>query len=381
MPPLHKNDRIYLPQLDGLRFVAFFLVMLHHSVRAQDYFPMGSSLGTLLTGTAAFGWVGVDIFLTLSSFLIVTLLMLERQTAGTISIRSFYIRRALRIWPLYFGFVIFAFVLLPLVLPSPQPYTDTLAWHLFPFLTFTGNFSYAYFPSLTYAPHLWTISLEEQFYLAVPVLVLFAPLLGRSLGWWALGLLVLSAAFRLYIQLNQIKYPMLWVLPPCRLDPFVIGALCSWIYIARREWLNRSIGWFLAVLGIAGFVLVAQFDYIGGTSLDNVWQFTVIALSSGCLLLSAIARAGIGPILSWQPIVFLGKISFGLYVYHLLPIILELRFLQIGAHLGKSPLTWCLTLLVVFSATTLLSILSYYGYERPFVRLKERFELIRSRPA
>jgi peptidoglycan/LPS O-acetylase OafA/YrhL len=383
MPLPHPRERLYLPQLDGLRFVAFFLVLLHHNIRAPQYFPADSRLAAFLGGTGAFGWIGVDIFLTLSSFLIVTLLTLEQQATGTISIANFYIRRALRIWPLYFGFVIFAMVLLPLVLEAPQPYTDTLRWHLFPFLTFTGNFSYAYFPPpLPYAAHLWTISLEEQFYLAAPLLVMFAPRLGKALGWWALGLLAVSAAFRLYIQLNEVKYPMLWVLPPCRLDPFIAGAFCSWLYVTHRDWLqHRWLGRLLALLGVAGFVLVAQFSYIGSTSLDNVWQFTVIALSSGCLLLAALAPAGIGNLLSLKPVVFLGKISFGLYVYHLLPLTIELRYLRTGEHLGKTPLTWLLILSGILAATVLLSALSYYGYERPFVRLKARFESVKSRPA
>jgi peptidoglycan/LPS O-acetylase OafA/YrhL len=357
------------------------LVLIHHHITARYYFPAESKVGALLGGISTFGWAGVDIFLTLSSFLIVTLLMLERKVTGTISIRGFYIRRALRIWPLYLGFVVFGIVLLPLVLPAAQPYWDNVRWHLFLYLTFTGNFSYAYFPALNYAAHLWTISLEEQFYLVVPVLVVLAPLLGRSLGWWALGLMVIAAAFRLYIQANGVKYPIIWVMPVTRLDPFVVGAVCAWIYSSQRHLLSEKVGWPLAVCGVAGFALVAQGDYIGGRSLDAVWQFTLVAISSGALLLSALSKAGIGRMLSWPPVVFLGKISFGLYVYHLLPIMLEQRFLGLGDRLGKTPATWLLILAIVFSATVLLAVASYYGFERRFVRLKERYERIKSRPA
>jgi peptidoglycan/LPS O-acetylase OafA/YrhL len=270
-------------------------------------------------------------------------------------------------------------VLLPLVLTPLQPQGDTLRWHLFPFLTFTGNFSYAYFTSMHFAPHMWTISLEEQFYLAVPVLVVFAPALGRSIRWWALGLLLLTVAFRLYVQLNGIKYPMVWVLTPCRMDPFIVGAFCSWVYVSRREWLDRRIGWMLALAGIAGFVLVAQFARLG-PSVDVVWQLTVVALSAGCLLLSTVARAGTGPLMSWKPFVFLGKISFGLYVYHWIAITLQYRYLPVSTF-GTTPFAWLLTLLIVFGAITLVSVLSYYGYERPFVRLKENYERVKSRPA
>jgi peptidoglycan/LPS O-acetylase OafA/YrhL len=378
MPPLAKSDRLYLPQIDGLRFVAFFLVLIHHHVLAQPYFGEGSRLGRLLTGTSNFGWIGVDIFLTLSSFLIVTLLTMERDATGTISIRSFYIRRALRIWPLYFGFVIFAMILLPPLLG--RPYGNTLAWHLFPYLTFTGNFSYAYFPPDHFAAHLWTISLEEQFYFVAPTLVLFAPLMGKSIRWLTLGMLALTIAFRLYIQLNQVKYPMLWVLTPCRLDSFIVGGVCSWIYTRRKEWLDQRVGWLLALLGVGGFVLVAQFSWLGGSSLDNVWQFTVVSLSAGCLILSSVAAAGTAPLLSWKPVVFLGKISFGLYVYHWFVLTLQKKFLPIDGF-AKTPLTWFMFLVILFAGTTVLSVLSYYGFEKRFVRMKERFELVKSRPA
>lgn len=378
MLPLSKTDRLYLPQIDGLRFVAFFLVLIHHHAMAQPYFGDRSLLGRLLTGTHNFGWIGVDIFLTLSSFLIVTLLTIERNTTGTISIQSFYVRRALRIWPLYFGFVIFAMVLLPPMLG--RPYGNTLAWHLFPYLTFTGNFSYAYFPPDHFAAHLWTISLEEQFYLIAPTLVFFAPAIGKSMRWLMLGLLLLTIAFRLYIQLNQVKYPMLWVLTPCRLDSFIVGGVCSWIYMRRREWLGMRIGWILAFLAVGGFVLVAQYSLLWEASLDSVWQFTVVSLSAGCLILSSVAAAGTGPLLSWKPIVFLGKISFGLYVYHWFVLTLQKQFLPIDSF-AETPLTWFMFLVLLFVGTTALSVLSYYGFEKRFILMKKRFERVKSRPA
>src|SRR5438270_2293138 len=185
--------QLYLPQLDGLRFVAFFMVLLHHNATPRDYFAADSGFGKLLWLAGDWGFVGVDVFLTLSSFLIVTLLMMERNATGSISIKQFYIRRALRIWPLYYGYLLLAMVLLPLVWAMPQPLAETLGRHLFPFLTFTGNFSYAYFPAVQYAGHLWTISTEEQFYLMVPILVMFSPRVGKLLIAWGIGLLFFTA--------------------------------------------------------------------------------------------------------------------------------------------------------------------------------------------
>jgi peptidoglycan/LPS O-acetylase OafA/YrhL len=118
----------------------------------------------LLTRLNSFGWIGVDIFLALSSYLIFSLLMGEKGVSGTISIERFYICRALRIWPLYFPFLLIAFFLIPLLVVPFRDLRPALAQHLLPFLAFTGNLSYALFPkTLGFFAHLWTISLEEQF--------------------------------------------------------------------------------------------------------------------------------------------------------------------------------------------------------------------------
>jgi peptidoglycan/LPS O-acetylase OafA/YrhL len=101
---------------------------VNHYERANTVFPEGSFLGALLTRLSLFGWVGVDIFLTPSSFLIVTLLTLDRQRTGTVAIKSFYVRRILRIWPLYYGSVLFSMFCLPPLIS--QPYGHPLAWHL-----------------------------------------------------------------------------------------------------------------------------------------------------------------------------------------------------------------------------------------------------------
>src|ERR1700681_3727270 len=114
------SNRIYLPQVDGLRFVAAFLVLLSHFRPLADSFGTGP-LAQVFARIQQFGWIGVDIFLVLSSFLICLLLDVEKSTFGTVDIRRFYVRRLLRIWPLYFPYFLIAmFVLTPKILPPEQ---------------------------------------------------------------------------------------------------------------------------------------------------------------------------------------------------------------------------------------------------------------------
>src|ERR1051325_4991551 len=111
-----RQQRLYYPQLDGLRFFAYFFVLLSHYPDPTQYFE-SSALRVVLGKLHDFGWLGVDLFLVLSSFLIFSLLIEERARTKTLGVRAFYTRRALRIWPLYFPFLILSFMALPFLLP------------------------------------------------------------------------------------------------------------------------------------------------------------------------------------------------------------------------------------------------------------------------
>ena len=374
------RPHVHFPGLHGLRFFAALAVAVSHVELLKQYLGYPNRYDS--PALYELGRLSVTFFFVLSGFLITYLLLVEKESSGAIAVRAFYLRRVLRIWPLYYGYLLLAMVLLPLVWAMPQPLAETLGRHLFPFLTFTGNFSYAYFPAVQYAGHLWTISTEEQFYLMVPILVMFSPRVGKLLIAWGIGLLFFTAAVRFYIQWNAVKYPMIWILPAARMDPFVIGAACAWICAYRQRWLDRRYsGTALFGAGLSGFALVLQGDYITSGSFNLVWEFSLIAFAAGCFLLAALSRNGIGAALSLRPIVFLGKISFGLYVYHLFAILFEAKVIQIGESLGRTPATWLLTLTAVFTITALLASMSYYGFERRFILLKAQFGRVKSRPA
>jgi peptidoglycan/LPS O-acetylase OafA/YrhL len=335
----------------------------------------------LLTRLNSFGWIGVDIFLALSSYLIFSLLMEEKRVSGTISIERFYIRRALRIWPLYFPFLLIAFFLIPLLVMPFRDLKPALAQHLLPFLTFTGNLSYALFPkTLGFFAHLWTISLEEQFYFVAPVFVFFGSTLRPHA--WRLGLLVLAfaAGARWYVMGNAVPYPTVWVFTLCRLDPFVVGAGCALLLREHPAFACLPLGWLFLLLALGGFWAVTSAPQIG-TSIQSVWQLTVTALASGALLLGVLLRFGGARVLSLMGLPFLGKISYGIYVYH------ELALLVIGLYAGwllkdiAGGARWAATLSLVTALTVAMAAASYLMWERRFLRFKIRFERIPSRPA
>ena len=196
-------SRFYSPQLDGLRFCAALAVFIHHT-------PAIPFLG----GIKAQGWVGVDLFLCISAFLITRLILIEHERTGAFSLKSFYIRRALRIWPLYFGFVTAALVLTLLYRSMPVP--DAFGWWA-SHLTFSANLftaMYGYGQQLMFTSHLWTISLEEQAYLVLPlVLTLYLaakPSRNRVLALAFAALLSLAVARAASLSM---PHPFVWVSP------------------------------------------------------------------------------------------------------------------------------------------------------------------------
>ena len=385
---MSSSAKFYLPQLDGLRFIAFFLVFIHHSLPSAVYFEEGSAAYWISFKLSAFGWIGVDIFLCLSSFLLTSLLIMEHKKTGTVSIKQFFVRRALRIWPLYYMVILLAFVVFPLFsFYSPSlhssSYTNFLHQHLLPFSLFMGNFSYAYFTgSLTIpiAP-LWTVSLEEQFYLFWPILLFI--LLPRSRKWFFIalaGMVLLSIFVRYYIIKNHIPYPAVWVFSLGRLDPFALGALVAYWYLDTKFKPRPVIA---CVLAIILFKLVVCSTGIGGP--NTIWQLLFVDLASCLLIYSALYSSSLKKFLSMKPLPWLGKISFGLYVFHYLMLDVTnvhiMPFFIAKFHLVQSLGYWFFTGFIALSVTVLCATISYYAFEKHFLKLKTRFTVIASRPA
>ncbi len=180
--PLTPGERLYFPELDGLRFVAFLLVFLFH-----DGIPQPMLAGCIgRTAAAALvenGWIGVQLFFILSGYLITTLLLREEVAFETISLRAFWVRRILRIWPLYYLTVAVVFLVLPgldgllQTAEGRAPVTRHLPW----FLAFLGNWSMIVQGAVSYDAQsiLWSVCVEEQFYLLVPLIVAWIAPRGR----------------------------------------------------------------------------------------------------------------------------------------------------------------------------------------------------------
>jgi peptidoglycan/LPS O-acetylase OafA/YrhL len=213
--PRPDPDRFYLPELDGLRFFAFFAVFICHA-----FLIVGES--TMFSRMGAFG---VDLFYALSAFLITELLMREREAFGRIDVKAFYLRRIFRIWPLYFAFLGSALAA-RLIYPGLN-----ISWtYLVAFSLFVGNFAMCWLPA---QPNdiirpLWSVSIEEQFYLSWPLIVRHLSRSGVAIA--AVVIWLASITVRLALALAGCSRLTIAYLTFVRLDPMACGLLISALF-------------------------------------------------------------------------------------------------------------------------------------------------------
>lgn len=375
----------YVPQLDGLRFWAFVLVFFYHLPSATLALRQYPLLSTVVTALKGYGWVGVDLFFVLSAFLITTLLIYEREREGRISLKDFYIRRTLRIWPLYYFMLLLGFVVFPAMGLfqagfESEKYGGMVRAHLLPHLTFLGNYSVGLFgfaPSRALS-HMWTISLEEQFYILWPAILVLVGRSGRRLTIVLVGLLFLALLTRFYFSVGQFKHPMIWTNLISRLDPFVLGSGLA-IYRARVSGTGRFNILKVAV-GILLILAVTRFPNIPSQSIHVTWQYLSVAGGMTFLIDAALCSRGsvVLVLLANRLVVKLGKLGYGLYAFHLIGIFTATQ-ITTGVGLVDPFWNWVTIVFIAFVVTLGLAWVSYQVLEKPFLRIKERFTHIKSR--
>lgn len=362
-----RKQGFYHAELDVVRFFAFLAVFLHHALPAGSDLYTGAGMPiaavSWLLAIKQAGAYGVDLFFTLSSYLITELLIREHLTKGTLDIRAFYIRRALRIWPLYFVFLGATVFLIPLILPDDK----FNAHYVVSFALFAGNWVCAIegLPFSVASP-LWSISVEEQFYLAWPLLLLlFGVGRIRKLAFVMLGI---ALAVRTLLAVYDIGHAGVWCNTLARLDPIALGALLAVTLRGRATGLNTVSRIAMGVASLMLFVIVAK--YLKQDGLDSLITYPLAAIASVTLLVAALQTDA--PILRRRPfswLVYLGRISYGLYVFHLF----SLTLMSKQSSLLGIPLNFERRFVLSFVLTVMLAAASYRWLELPFLRLKNRF--------
>jgi peptidoglycan/LPS O-acetylase OafA/YrhL len=375
----------HLPRLDGLRGVAIALVMLHHftiysGMRRESgldgvYYALGES-----------AWWGVDLFFVLSGFLITGILLDSRGGPGYF--RSFYARRALRIFPLYYGVLFIVLWLLPRLVTASPAFAGELeaqGWYWTYLVNVrTAREGWPAFPGLA---HFWSLAVEEQFYLVWPAVVLLCD--RRRLPQLCLALIGASLLLRTGLTLTAPHHAG-FLLMPARLEALALGALLAAASRDRHWW--ALIGrWLRPGAALAAAALVIVFVGNGGLIQEQpivrtVGLTLVAVLSAGLLVMALDSRSDhfLSRTLESASLRFLGRYSYGLYVFHhLLVFQITGRLLDVARipRLAGSQLPGQLLYLIVATGASLaVALVSWHCWEQPFLRLKRRFPYSRGAP-
>lgn len=366
------KDKLYFNNLNGLRFIAALMVIISHLELNKSLFNMTNSFPNL----KELGRLGVSLFFVLSGFLITFLLLKEKNKNGLIAIKNFYLRRIYRIWPLYFFIIILSLLVLPyfeifqipnLKLEIESPFRYFMVVILFLFFLSNVLISIKLIP---FATQTWSIGTEEQFYLIWPLIInkcnQLKPLFIWILVLYNLLLLVLNFGF-----LPPFKYLDLFTsfIHAFQLDSLTIGALGAYLLYCNSDIIQRISNLFVFSLTLIIIVLtiIFQVDF-------SFLETTFFALLFIIVILNLVNHPKLASLLENKFLHFLGKISYGLYMYHQIVIVFVLNCL-LKFSINNSFLLYIFSI----SFTILISGISYQYLEKPFLFKKEKLAIFNNR--
>ncbi|MBK9035848.1 MAG: acyltransferase [Myxococcales bacterium] len=290
-----------IPSLDGLRALSIALVILSHLLGTQG-FPYGPrALGTV----GDFGYLGVKVFFVISGYLITRLLMKEHDRSGTISLRGFYVRRVWRIFPAFYAFII------AMVVAWQLGAVDLSRRDLIAAVTYTMNYHYDRSWQLG---HIWSLSIEEQFYLVWPFLFVLA---GRArVVSTATVIIVLALACRAAAWFYFRSDDLVEEAYPCVMDSIAVGCLMAGIQgrLDTAGWYQRFLR---SPLFLAVPVVIAVTQYPAHPALQYTVGTTIENLAIAVFIDRAVRMHDdpFGRVLNWRPLVWVGTLSYSLYLW------------------------------------------------------------------
>lgn len=332
----------YRPGLDGLRGIAVALVLVNHT-------------GLPYTGTA--GTVGVNVFFVLSGFLITRLLLEEKNRYGSVSLKYFYQRRALRIFPAMYAYLAVTAVVAVIFGESLKQVAHAGLY--------VANFARSGGEVMPLMPHTWSLAMEEQFYLIWPVLLvaLMAVLVTaqrRTITVVIAAGIALSFGARIALGLSGTSLMRLHNGPDLAAGVLLIGCLLAvWADRLDGSVFTRPRVW---AIGLAAIVATS----LGEKSASFYQVWLPLAIVGSALMIAYLAQdrqnRWVGNIMTWEPLLFLGKISYGLYLWHY-----TVYFI-----VRKNVTTYPHKPLLQISLSLIVATLSYYFLELRFLKMKDR---------
>lgn len=387
-----QKRKVFFPNLDGLRFICFLMVFFFHSYKTV-FDPLrtttdktGQQVYSIIRFLFQHGELGVNFFFVLSGFLITFLLIAEQDFTGRIHLGNFYIRRILRIWPLFYLCVFIGFVVWPLLKHAAGGINEetSTTWT---YLLFANNFDYirqqsisaTLFPDALILIVLWSVAVEEQFYLVWPLLFKlirrrFYPVLFSSI-------LILSLIFRLIHNTDSLNdHAIRQFHTLAVIGDMALGGLFAWLCSGDTAFLRfiKSLKWWQTAFVYTGALIVYFFrtELFSDTGLYSIERLVIGLFFIFIILIQNFAEKPLFKLSSFKTISKWGVYTYGLYCLHFLVISL---MNNAAPRLGISLNSWPLGLLVTaaaLGASMVAAYISYHLFEKHFLRLKDRFAFI-----
>lgn len=341
-------------ELDGVRAIAVIMVMFYHFFKDVD---VQQDILILLKKISLFGKTGVSLFFVLSGFLITRILLNTKQDDSYF--KSFYIKRVLRIFPLYYFFLVIYYFVVPFFLNQSFAGFSQQMWYW----TFMQNFALTFDWNSAGPIHYWSLSVEEHFYLFWPLIIYYCSL--KNIKWVILLLCAISFIVRFILIKNHIEESLFTF---ARFDELAIGSFLA-ILELQNKLVKQNLKKFITVFIIFLIPLIYISLNNGNYSLlESCARYFVLAMVYGSFVAIAIIiepENWLKKSLDNNTLKSIGKISFGLYVYHPICFDIIINYLRIT--------NLALTFVLSFGLAYLVSILSYHLLEKKFLKLKTQF--------
>lgn len=347
---------IHLPGLNGLRAIAATVVLLQHTTMSLYSFDL---VTPSTPNVAAFA---VTIFFALSGFLITYLLLQEKRQSQTVRLKAFYARRILRIWPLYFLYLLLCFLW-----TGSDGWTG---WSLTCYIFLAPSIPLVFGGAIPHAEHYWSLGVEEQFYAFWPALLKHSEHVRRSVLWFlALFMLAKLIVIGRYGGWSH-EYGLMYV---TQFDSMAIGALGGWQLCHQPASCTLLVGRLREAAAWLTVIVIALY----GTAIPSLVVHPIVAVATVVLIINQVSNPR--PLLPLEnaPLDYVGRISFGIYVYH--PLVIAVHSVWMKDLMLPAPVKYGAVYAAAVLTTVILAELSYRYFELPFLRLKQRYATVPSR--
>jgi peptidoglycan/LPS O-acetylase OafA/YrhL len=374
---INMKKRIYFENLDGLRFLCFLSVFLVHSFNSESSEIKGNPIFHFVRyNLFGRGNLGVNFFFVLSGFLITFLLIEEKKLNGQVNLKKFWIRRILRIWPLYYFCVFFGFVIFPLLKQRFGQIPNETANPIY-YLTFLNNFDFINrgLPDASDLAVLWSVAIEEQFYLVWPVVLFIFPI--KKLWIPFLIFITISLTFRAVndsAALNE-HHTLSCI------GDMTIGAAGAWLIIVSTKFKkyieNLKKYKIIIIYSLFFFIYLFRDEFLTVNYGLRIFERMFIAICIILIILEqCFSKKSLFKMSNYKNISKLGVISYGLYCLHTICILIAATLakkLSINRHLSQLVL---IEIPVAFILTIVFSKISFKYFETPFLKFKNKFSYI-----